>query len=112
MRYRRRSFVLIVLGTLLVTVPLLLAGQRAVTDSIVRNKTTSVVEAWLSGPTDQILAVGVDGSQITVSVEGAEQSRSVDELAAKLEATLGHPVTVTLRVIPAKVEVSQSRSSP
>jgi uncharacterized hydrophobic protein (TIGR00271 family) len=105
-RMRRRSFVLIFLGTLLVTIPLALTGYRAVTDTVATNKTTEVVQQWLQGAPSKIVEVAVDGQLVTVSIEGAEQLKPVQELAAQLEKTLGHPVTVTLYVIPARVEVS------
>jgi uncharacterized membrane protein len=106
---RRRSFVLIILGTLLVTIPLCLTGYQAVTETIARNKATTVVEEWLQGGTDLLLAVGLDGRQVSVSIEGTGHSRTVDELAAGLEETLGYPVTVTLYRIPTQIEVSQSQ---
>lgn len=109
---RYRSFVLITLGTLLVTIPLFLTGYRSVTNAIATNKATDVVQEWLHGTTDQIVTVSVNGQLIAVSVEGIDQLKSVDDLAEELEKTLQHPVIVTLRVIPTKIEVSQSRSSP
>lgn len=108
---RYRSFVLITLGTLLVTIPLFLTGYRSVTNAIATNKATDVVQEWLHGTTDQIVTVSVNGQLIAVSVEGIDQLKSVDDLAEELEKTLQHPVIVTLRVIPTKIEVSQSRSS-
>ncbi len=111
MRMRRRSFVLIVLGTLLVTIPLALTGYRAMTDTIATNKATQTVQQWLQGAPDKIVAVSVDHQLVNVSIEGAEQLHSVDELAAQLETTLGYPVTVTMYVIPARIEVSQGRPS-
>jgi len=108
---RYRSFVLITLGTLLVTIPLFLTGYRSVTNAIATNKATDVVHEWLHGTTDQIVTVSVNGQLIAVSVEGIDQLKSVDDLAEELEKTLQHPVIVTLRVIPTKIEVSQSRSS-
>jgi len=106
-RMRRRSFVLIVLGTLLVTVPLALTAYRAVSATVATNKTTEVVHQWLQGTPDKIQDVVVEGQLVTVTIEGAEQLRSVDELAGQVEATLGYPVTVTLYIIPARVEVSR-----
>jgi uncharacterized hydrophobic protein (TIGR00271 family) len=106
---RRRSFALIILGTLLVTVPLCLTGYRAVTETIARNNATTVVQEWLQDAPDKIIAVAVDGQLVTVSIEGSEDIRSVDELAAWLEQALGYPVTVTLHIIPTQTEISRSQ---
>jgi uncharacterized membrane protein len=111
-RLRRRSFVLIILGTLLVAIPLILTGYRTVVDASATNKATAVVQEWLQGTTDQIVAVSVNGQLISVSIEGSDPLKSVAELAGQLEKELQHPVTVNLRVIPTKFEVTQSRSSP
>jgi uncharacterized hydrophobic protein (TIGR00271 family) len=111
-RLRRRSFVLIVLGTLFVTVPLILTGYRTVVDASATNKATTVVQEWLQGSTDQILDVRVNDQLISVSIEGSDPLKSVADLAGQLEKVLQHPVTVSLRVVPTKIEITQSRSSP
>ena len=111
-RLRRRSFMLIILGTLFVTIPLILTGYRTVVDAIATNKATSVVQEWLQGTTDQIVDVSVNDQLISVSIEGSDPLRSAADLAVQLEKVLQHPVTVSLRVIPTKIEVTQSRSSP
>jgi uncharacterized hydrophobic protein (TIGR00271 family) len=111
-RLRRRSFLLIVLGTLLVAIPLSLTAYRTVVDTISINKATSVVQEWLQGTSDRIVAVSVDGQLVAVSVEGVDQLKSVNELAKELEKTFQHPVIVSLRVVPTKIELSQQPSSP
>ena len=111
-RLRRRSFVLIVLGTVLVAIPLSLTAYRSVVDTISRNKATTVVQEWLQGTSNQIVAINVDGQLVAVSIEGVDQLKSVNELAKELEKAFQHPVTVRLRVVPTKVEFSQSSSSP
>jgi uncharacterized hydrophobic protein (TIGR00271 family) len=111
-RLRRRSFVLIIFGTLFVTIPLLLTGYRTIVDARATNKATTVVQEWLQGTTDRIVTVGANGQLISVSIEGSDPLKSVADLAGQLEKVLRHPVTVSLRVVPTKIEVTQSRSSP
>lgn len=108
---RHRSFILITLGTLLVTIPLFLTGHRTVANALATSKATAVVREWLQGTTLQIMEVNVQGQLVNVSVEGIDSLKSVDELAAELETTLQHPVIVSLRVVPTRFEVSQNRSS-
>jgi uncharacterized hydrophobic protein (TIGR00271 family) len=112
LRVRRRSFVLIVVGILLVTVPLALTGYRAMTDTIATNKTTAVVQQWLQGKPDRIVAVRVDGGLVSISIEGTELGESVDGLAAQIEKALGYPVTVTLYTTPIEIQISKNQSSP
>lgn len=108
-RLRRRSFVLIVLGTLLVTVPLALSAIRVVNDTIAEDTSTTVVQQWLQDTEDRLMKIGVDGQVVTVSVEGPGQLRSVDQLAQELEKALGYPVTVSVHLVPARIEISRSR---
>jgi uncharacterized hydrophobic protein (TIGR00271 family) len=112
MRLRHRSFVLITLGTILVAIPLCLTGYRSLVNAIETNKATAVVSEWLQDSTDQIVAVSVNGQLVSVSIEGIDLSKSVDELAVKIEEALQHPITVSLRVIATKIDVAQSQSSP
>jgi uncharacterized hydrophobic protein (TIGR00271 family) len=111
-RLRRRSFSLIVLGTLLVAIPLSLTAYRSVVNTVARNKATAVVREWLKDTANQIVTVDVNGHLVSVSVEGTDPVDSVNELALKLRDSLRHPVTVSLRVIPTITEVSQSLPSP
>jgi uncharacterized hydrophobic protein (TIGR00271 family) len=111
-RLRRRSFVLIVLSTTLVAIPLSLTAYRSVIDTISRHKATTVVQEWLQGSADRLVTVSVEDQLVTVSVEGVDQLKSVNQLANDLEKTFKHPVTVSLRVIPTKIEFSKSDSSP
>jgi uncharacterized hydrophobic protein (TIGR00271 family) len=111
-KLRHRSFVLITLGTLLVAIPLFLTGYRSIVNTIDTNKATAVVNEWLQDSTDQIVAVSVNGQLVAVSIEGVDLSKSVDELALKMEEALQRPVTLRLRVIATKIEMAQSQSSP
>jgi uncharacterized hydrophobic protein (TIGR00271 family) len=111
-RLRRRSFVLIVLGTLLVTVPLALSAVRVVNDTVAEDTSTTVVQQWLEGTGDRLMKLGVDGQVVSVSVEGPGQLGSVDQLAQELENALGYPVTVSVHLVPARIEISRSRTSP
>jgi len=111
-RWRRRSFALIIIGTLLVAIPLTLTAYRSVTDTLAKNRATSVVQIWLRGTAYQVVAVNVNDKVVSVSVEGEGDLRPVEVLADELEAAIRHPVVVSLRTVPTKIVVSESESSP
>jgi uncharacterized hydrophobic protein (TIGR00271 family) len=111
-RFRHRSLVLIVICTLLITVPLSLHAYRTVVDTVTKNKATAVVHSWLEGTSDQLVAVNVDGELVVVSVEGVGDLKPLTSLRDQLEAAVNRPVIVRLRVIPAKLLVSERASSP
>lgn len=77
-----------------------------------KNTVTAVVRRWLEGTTNEIVTVSVDGQLVAVSVEGAGDLKSVRLLEDELEAAIKHPVIVRLRVISAKLLVSERGPSP
>jgi uncharacterized hydrophobic protein (TIGR00271 family) len=99
---RRRSFILIILGTLLVSIPLSLTAFQTVIDSLATNQATTIVQSWLEDTAYQLVVVNVDDEFVEVSVEGEGDMKSLEVLAQDLEEAAQHPVIVKLRVIPAK----------
>jgi uncharacterized hydrophobic protein (TIGR00271 family) len=112
MSFRRRSFVVITIGTLLVAIPLSLSTYRAVIDTVATNTATKVVQEWLSETNNHVMDVNVNGRLVTVAIEGLDPLKPVGELANELELAIKHPVLVNLRVVPAYVEVSNSANFP
>ncbi len=102
-RVRRRAFVLIVIGTLLVAVPLTLTAYRAVTDTLDDNKATAVVQEWLAGTPSQVVAVNANGRLVNVTIETLGETPPTQDLANELATALNHAVLVKLRVIPTRV---------
>jgi uncharacterized hydrophobic protein (TIGR00271 family) len=111
-RFRQRALVLIVICTLLVAIPLSLHAHRALGDFVTNNQATAVVQSWLEGTSDQLVSVNVNGEVVAISVEGAGDLKPLRVLRAGLESAVNHPVIVRLRVIPAKLEVSEGAPSP
>lgn len=112
MSFRRRSFIVITIGTLLVAIPLSLSTYRVVIDIVATNTATKVVQEWLSSTNNQVLEVNVNDRVVSISIEGLDQLKPVAELARDLQSALNHPVVVNLRVIPAYIEVSNSANFP
>lgn len=74
-------------------------------------KATAVVQSWLEGASDQLVAVNVNGELVDVSVEGVGELKPLKLLRDELESAIKHPVIVRLRAIPAELEVAQGASS-
>lgn len=111
-RLRRRSFVIIVIGTLLVAIPLGLSAYRVVIDAVADNIAIAVVQDWLKGTSNQIVTVNANDQLVDVSVEGDGELKPLDMLVRELEAAIKHPVTVQLRVLLAKHAMAESGSYP
>jgi uncharacterized hydrophobic protein (TIGR00271 family) len=99
-RFRRRSFVLYLLGLLLVIVPLTVAAYHNVVSAETNDKATAIVETWLANTSYQVVSVDVRNGVAAVTVEGSGQLKPAQELANQLASALGQPVTVELRALP------------
>jgi len=107
-RMRRNAFVLIVVATLLVAVPLTITSYQSIMGSLESRTAAGDVNQWLEGTSYQVVRTTVNGRSVTVLVEGAGEVRPLQELADNLAATLGRPVVVDLRMIPSQIQASGS----
>lgn len=109
-RMRRRSFMLIVFGTLLIAIPLSVTSYQAIDRSLETRAASQDVTAWLGGTTHSMVRVDVNGDQVLATIEGFGELRPLRDLADQLADTLERPVRLYLRTIPSQVETSQATS--
>jgi uncharacterized membrane protein len=108
LRMRRNAFVLIIVATLLVAVPLGITSYQAVTASLESRTAAGDVSQWLEGSSYQVVGTTVNGHDVTVVIKGEGDVRPLRDLAANLATTLGRPVVVDLRVVPSRIQASGS----
>lgn len=109
-RMRRRSFMVIIFGTLLITIPLSVTSYQAIDRSLETRAASQDVAAWLDGTTHSMVRVDVNGDRVLATIEGSGELRPLRDLANQLAETLKRPVRVDLRTIPSQVESSQTTS--
>ncbi len=109
-RMRRRSFMLIIFGTLLIAIPLSVTSYQAIDRSLETRAASQDVTAWLGGTTHSMVRVDVNGDQVLATIEGFGELRPLRDLADQLADTLERPVRLYLRTIPSQVETSQATS--
>jgi hypothetical protein len=84
---------------LLLLIPLAIGGQRAFAAADDADAATSAVGAWLTpAPGFAILDVTVSGDAVTVFVTGPGSPPEPTALQSALDAALGRPVALDLRV--------------
>jgi uncharacterized hydrophobic protein (TIGR00271 family) len=105
-RMRRNAFVLIVVATLLIAIPLGLTSYRSVRGSLENRSATANVREWLEGSTYQVVGTTVNGRVVTATIDGSGDLPALKQLADDLAMTLGRPVVVHLRVIPSQSQTS------
>ncbi len=99
-RFRRRAFLLIVVGLLLVAIPLSLTAYQNVMSAKGNAKATVEVQKWLADTSYRIDTVNANDGVVEVTVEGNGPLKPAQQLANQLAVALDHPVIVELRVLP------------
>ena len=105
---RRKAYVAIALGVLIVTIPLTIASTRLVSQSRIQRRASAVIAGWAAETTYDVMDIEIDfvSERIDITVSGAGKSQpSFAELAADLEAARGAPVDVRLETIPSQVQI-------
>ncbi len=108
-RMRRNAFVLIIVATLVIMVPLSLTAYRAVRNAMESQTGAVVTEQWLAGTAYHVVSVDSRDPLAVITVEGMGDLRPAKELADKVAAALGHPVIIHLRTIPTMSAISPDR---
>ena len=99
-RFRRRAFLVILVGLLLVCIPLSVTAYQNVMSARGNAQATAEVHRWLAGTSYRVDTVNASGGVVEVSVEGIGPLQPAQQLANQLAVTLGQPVIVELRVLP------------
>lgn len=99
-RFRRRVFLLFVVGLLLVTLPLTLTAYQNVESARANANATAVVHQWVASTTYQVDAVTVNDGVVEVTVDGMGPMNPLQQLANQLALALGYPVVVDLHTLP------------
>lgn len=107
-RMRRNAFLLIVVATLLIAIPLSLTAYRAVVDAVDSQAATRVTEQWLADTNQRLVSLEVNDRLVRITIEGSGELRPLKELANSLASTLDRTILVSLRTIPTQNETSST----
>ena len=106
MRTRRNAFIVVIVATLLIAIPLTITSYNVVNNALENRAALREVDTWLEGASYHIIAVNVNDRTVVVTVDGDGELRPLKELANTLAVTLKRPVVVNLRVVPSQIESS------
>jgi uncharacterized hydrophobic protein (TIGR00271 family) len=99
-QFRRRAFLLILVGLLFVSIPLSLTAYQNVLSARENAKATVEVQKWLTETSYRVDTVNANDGVVEVTVEGTGPLQPAQQLANQLAAALSHPVVVELHVFP------------
>jgi len=108
-RFRKTSFRVFLLGTVLVTIPLAYTAYSGLLSLINDSKATLEVRNWLEGTTYVVESVEVKDNLVLATVDGTGEFPPPQELADQLARVLNRPIIVDLRIIEA---LMRNNSSP
>jgi len=101
---RRRAFIFIAIGALLITIPLGVSTWQVFVQNQIRQETIQVAQAWLVGTDYEISQVQVSGSHVDLAIHGSGEHPTVSELGERLDAALDQRFDLSLIVIPSEHE--------
>lgn len=105
----RRSFGLVGIALLLVSIPLAVTGNQILAELEDNSTATSIVTNWLDDQVEgNLVSVNVAGSTVSAVVVAGDDVAGVQELADELAAGLDREVEITVRVIPEQVHEATS----
>lgn len=107
-RTRRNAFIVVIVATLLVAVPLSITSYQVVTDALENRAAIGVADEWLGDTSYQVANVTVNDEQVTVTIEGDGDLRPLRQLAGQLAQALERPIWVKLRIVPSQTEASSA----
>lgn len=103
-RARRRAFVIVALGVLLVTIPLAAATSNVYQQSLIKGEAAQLAQEWLEGADYGIDRVTVSGDQVELVIYGSGDRPPLFELGSQLDASFDEPVNMSLVVVPSEQE--------
>lgn len=99
---RRKAFISIAIGALLVAIPLAMTSVRVATETMAELQTQRVVQVWLDQTDYRVTGVEADGWNLTVLINGSGDLPVLDELGADLQSAIGPKITMKMKVVPSE----------
>jgi uncharacterized hydrophobic protein (TIGR00271 family) len=109
-RTRRNAFIVVIVATLLVAVPLSITSLQVVLGALENRAAIGDAESWLADSTYRVASVAVYEDEVVVTVEGDGSLRPLRVLANQLAQTLERPISVNLRIVPSQIEASDGNA--
>jgi uncharacterized hydrophobic protein (TIGR00271 family) len=100
---RRKAFIYVALGALIVAIPLAATSIQVARESIAEFQTRRFTRQWLSDTTFDVNRIDAAGGEIEIVISGFGEPPPLPDLAADLQSSLGPDVKVKLKVVPSQV---------
>lgn len=99
---RRKAFVYIAIGTLIIALPLAATSYRVAQESIAELQTRRSTQQWLDQTSFEVNKIDANGNQIEVIISGSGEPPPLPDLGTDVQSTLGPEFQVRLKVVPSQ----------
>ncbi len=99
---RRKAFIYIAIGILLVTIPLGLTSYNVARETIIESETQDLTEQWLQDTAFVISDIEAKGDIVTVIISGFGDPPPIDTLGEDFQQAVGPDIRIRLRIIPSQ----------
>ena len=100
---RRKAFISIAVGALLVALPLAATSIRVAAETTAEVETEQLVQRWLDQTDFSVTKVEADGRNLNVLINGSGDLPALDELGADLQSTVGPEIKMKMRVVASEI---------
>ena len=100
---RRKAFISIAVGALLVALPLAATSFKVAAETTAELRTQQIVQLWLDQTDFSVTKVDADGRNLSVLISGSGDLPALDELGANLQSAIGPEIKMKMRVVPSEI---------
>jgi uncharacterized hydrophobic protein (TIGR00271 family) len=99
---RRKAFISIAIGALLVAIPLAVTSIRVAAETTSELQTQRLANLWLDETDYRVTKVDADGRNLSVLINGTGDLPVLDELVKELQSAIDPDIKLIMRVVPAE----------
>jgi uncharacterized hydrophobic protein (TIGR00271 family) len=100
---RRRAFIYVAIGALLVAIPLAGTSIQVAREGIAEFQAKRFAQQWLSDTAFDVIRIDARGGEIEIVISGSGEPPPLPELATDLQSSLSPDVKVKLKVVPSQI---------
>jgi uncharacterized hydrophobic protein (TIGR00271 family) len=100
---RRKAFIYVALGALIVAIPLAATSIQVGRESLAEFQAKRFTRQWLNETTFDVIRIDAKGGEIEIVISGFGEPPPLPDLAADLQSDLDPDVKVKLKVVPSQV---------
>jgi uncharacterized membrane protein len=100
---RRKAFIFVAIGVLVVAIPLAATSIRVAQETIAEYQTKLITQRWLNQTNYEVNRIEADGNQVDVIIAGFGDAPPFADLVTEMQSTLDPDVKVKFIVVPTEI---------